>query len=181
MDDLSLMIYDLCFNSINAKAKTIEVTVHEDISNNSLILMIRDDGCGIPEENIEKLTDPFYTTRTTRKVGLGIPFLMYSTQLTEGSLEISSQIDCGTQLKATFVLNHIDCLPMGDIAETLYGLCAHQDAFELIYKHKVNDAFVIIKRSEILSAVKGVSLTHYPIKKAIKSYLDESIQNIKGD
>jgi hypothetical protein len=181
MDDLSLMIYDLCFNSINAKAKTIEVTVHEDFLNNRLYLLINDDGCGIKKENIEKLTDPFYTTRTTRKVGLGIPFLKYLTELTDGSLEIDSQIDCGTQLKATFVLNHIDCLPLGDISETLYNLCAHQDTFELIYKHQINEAQVIIKRSEILNAVEGVSLTHYPIKKAIKSYLDESIQNIKGD
>jgi hypothetical protein len=181
MDDLSLTILDITFNSINAKAKNIWITVDVKSSINLLMITIKDDGVGMSQEMLKKATDPFFTTRTTRKVGLGIPFLKQLTEITEGSFEIQSNIDQGTTIKATFTLNHIDLPPLGDMTETLYTLLIHQDAFDFTYIQTYNEHEICINKKDILDAISGTHPTDPHIAKAIKSYMDETIIQLKGD
>ncbi len=122
MEDLSLHILDVAENSIIAGAKNIEILINEDIKKDLLTIEIIDDGSGMDKEMTEKITDPFVTNRTTRRVGLGIPLLKDAAEMANGDLEIISEQGLGTKVKATFQYSHIDRKPLGDIKETLISL-----------------------------------------------------------
>ena len=122
MTEISLNILDVAENSIRAKASLIEIVVEADISENRLIVMIKDNGCGMSPEQVEQVTDPFFTTRKTRKVGLGIPFFKMAALSVDGDFKIVSQEGEGTLVRAEFRLNHIDRMPLGDINGTIYTL-----------------------------------------------------------
>ena len=121
MRDLSLHILDLAENSVRAKAALVTIGVKVDESK-LITLTIGDDGCGMDEELLKIVTSPFGTTRTTRKVGLGIPLMGQNARLTGGDLEIKSQVGVGTTLTATLHGDSIDCLPLGDLAGTVVSL-----------------------------------------------------------
>ena len=121
MKELSLNILDITKNSVSAKATNILISLVTDESG-WLTLKIVDDGCGMSDETVRNVTDPFYTTRTTRKVGMGIPLLKLAAEQTGGSLDIASSTDessHGTAVTATFDTNSIDFMPVGDIASTV--------------------------------------------------------------
>jgi len=122
MQELSLNILDVAQNSVRAGATLTEITVDEQPADDRLTISIRDNGCGMAPEQVRQVTDPFFTTRTTRRVGLGVPLLKMAAELTGGSLEITSEPGRGTSLRAVFGLNHIDRMPLGDIAATICSL-----------------------------------------------------------
>ena len=136
-------------NAIAAKASRIEVIVVEDPGKDRLTIEIKDDGIGMDEEIRQKATDPFFTTRTTRKVGLGLPFLAQAAQETGGTLEIESSPGNGTKVKATFQYNHIDRKPLGDMAETMTTLFIGNPDIDFCYTH-VNGEKSYIFRTEWL-------------------------------
>ena len=138
MFDLSLYILDIARNSVRANAKNIEIIINEDVINNKLIIEIKDDGCGIKKEVLNKIMDPFYTTRTTRKVGLGIPFFKEIANLSGGDVLVTSEVGKYTFVYAYFEYNHIDRLELGDITETIYTLMLEENVF-IDYKHIYND------------------------------------------
>jgi len=181
MDDLSLMILDLVQNAITAKAKHIEISLNEKPSLNTLSLMIKDDGCGMSKNALDQVIDPFYTTRTTRKVGLGIPFIKQLTELTEGSFDMTSDIGIGTKMIATFKLNHIDLPPLGDLIDTLYLLICHQESFNFTFKQSYEDQQITIQKMDILNLIDGLSIFDYQVQQAIKSYMQEIIDQLKGE
>ena len=117
MRDLSLHIIDIVQNSVRADATLVNLTI--EISGEVLIIRIGDNGCGMTAETLQKVTDPFYTTRTTRKVGLGLPFFKQSAEQSGGELIIESEVGMGTVVTATFGLHHLDRPPMGDLSETV--------------------------------------------------------------
>ncbi|MEG1743436.1 MAG: ATP-binding protein, partial [Clostridia bacterium] len=123
MKELSLNILDIAQNSITAGATFIDISLVE--TNKELSISVSDDGCGMSDELIKRVSDPFYTTRTTRKVGLGIPFLKMEAEQTGGSVFIKSKLksdfpDChGTTIISTFNKNHLDFTPLGDIISTI--------------------------------------------------------------
>ena len=139
MNDLSLHILDVAENSINAGAKNIEIIIDEDIENDRLTIEINDDGKGMDDATINKLSDPFFTSRNTRKVGLGIPFLNEAAENANGNLTISSKSGIGTRIKAVFQYSHIDRKPVGDTEETLISLILLANETEFIYKHIKNN------------------------------------------
>ena len=122
MKELSLNILDIAENSVKAGASLIEIIITE--RGNSRELVIRDDGCGMSKEMVETVTDPFTTSRTTRPVGMGIPLLKLAAEQTGGHIEISSSqgTDHGTRVCAQFFTDHIDCVPLGDLASTMVTL-----------------------------------------------------------
>ena len=136
MEDLSLHILDIVENSIRAKASRIMIKVMEDIEKDSLIIEIRDNGQGIDEETIKKVLDPFFTTRTTRKVGLGLPLLSQAARESGGDVQIESEVGRGTRVKATFGYSHIDRKPLGNMEATLRALIVGNPEVDFIYKHK---------------------------------------------
>jgi len=138
MEDLSLHILDIAENSISGSAKTIEIRIDEDRTKDLLTIEIKDDGKGMDEQTLQKALDPFFTTRTTRRVGLGLPLLAQSARESGGEIELNSEPGRGTIVKATFVHSHVDRRPMGDIDETIRTLVAGHPEIEFLYEHKTN-------------------------------------------
>ena len=140
MEDLSLHILDIAENSISASAGRIEIRIDEDPANDLLTLEISDNGRGMDEETLKNALDPFFTTRTTRRVGLGLSLLAQAARDSGGTMEVNSQPDKGTTVKAKFRLSHPDCKPMGDILETLYTLVTAHPMIDFLYEHTKDNA-----------------------------------------
>ena len=139
MEDLSLHILDIVENSIGAKASRIKIKVNENMKRNLLTIEIKDNGEGMDEETIKKVLDPFYTTRTTRRVGLGLSLLAQATKESGGNIKIKSIIGKGTSVKAVFQYNHVDRKPLGDIEKTLTTLIVGNPEINFIYEHRRGD------------------------------------------
>jgi signal transduction histidine kinase len=140
MEDLSLHILDIAENSISASAKRIEIRIDEDQAKDLLTIEIKDDGKGMNEHALQKALDPFFTTRKTRNVGLGLSLLAQAARQSDGKIELSSAPGKGTTVKATFRLSHLDCKPIGDINETIRVLVAGNPGIDFLYEHKKNNS-----------------------------------------
>ncbi len=136
MRELSLHLLDIAENSIAAGAKTVEITVREDPLLDRLYLCVRDDGKGMDEATLAYVVDPFVTSRTTRKVGLGIPFLKAAAEACNGSLTITSQPGQGTTLEAEFQRSHIDRMPLGDLAGTWLSLVVGNPQIHWVFRYQ---------------------------------------------
>ena len=139
MLELAQHILDIAENSIRAGAKLIAISITEDSKNDLLIIEIKDDGCGMKENEIKKVLDPFYTTKTVRRVGLGLPLLTNAAETAGGKLQLKSAPGKGTKVIATFQLSHIDRQPMGNINSTLISLVATNSDVDFFYNHRHND------------------------------------------
>lgn len=138
MKELSLNVLDIAQNSISAGAGNIGISLIED-ENHLLTLTIRDDGCGMSSETLERVTNPFYTTRTTRKVGMGIPLLKLASEQAGGELKIVSSQDTathGTTVTATFHTDSIDFTPVGDIISTVCVIIQGHPEIDYTFRHK---------------------------------------------
>ena len=155
MQDLSLHILDIVENSIRAKASRIEIKVVEDTRKDLLTIEIRDNGQGIDEETIKKVLDPFFTTRTTRRVGLGLPLLSQAARESGGDVEIESKVGRGTRVKATFGYSHIDRKPLGNIEATLTTLIAGNPEIDFIYEHKRDELEYRLDTKEVRARIKS--------------------------
>ena len=142
MQELSMNLLDIAQNSVAAGSKLTEITVLIDTARRSLVLRIADCGKGMSEETLRRVTDPFYTTRTTRKVGLGLPLLKLAAEQTGGSVRLTSRPagedpeNHGTEVTALFHTNHIDCPPMGDVSATLMTLIQGHPETDFLYRHE---------------------------------------------
>lgn len=135
MEDLSLHLLDIVQNSIRAGAAKIKVEVEEDAAANRLRFVIVDDGCGMTEEQLAQLHDPFFTTRSTRRVGLGIPLLKQGAEQAGGGVKITSQPGQGTTVEAWYELANIDRPPVGDLAATVWTLLVLNENVLFEYRH----------------------------------------------
>jgi signal transduction histidine kinase len=140
VEDLSLHILDIAENSIGASAKRIEIKIHEDTQKDLLIIEITDDGRGMDEETRRKALNPFFTTRTTRKVGLGLPLLAEAARACDGGLELRSEPGKGTAVRAVFRHSHPDRQPLGDVYETIRMILIGNPEIELRFEHKKDDS-----------------------------------------
>ncbi len=149
MEDLSLHILDIAENSIMASAGRIEIRIDEDQANDLLTLEISDDGRGMDEQALKNVLDPFFTTRKTRRVGLGLSLLSQAAREAGGSMEVNSSPGKGTNVRATFRLSHPDCKPMGDIAETIRTLVVAHPEIDFVFEQKTNDSIYRFDSREI--------------------------------
>ena len=149
MEDISLHILDIVENSIAAQADKITIKIDEDIEGNLLTLKIEDNGRGMDETAVKNVLDPFFTTRTTRRVGLGLPFLAQSARESGGDIRISSEIGKGTKVKATFGYDHPDRRPLGDIKETLMILVSSHPEINFVYEHKRGEEILRLDTRDI--------------------------------
>jgi signal transduction histidine kinase len=136
MEDLSLHILDIVENSITASASRITILVIEDTAGDRLSLEIADNGKGMDEEMAKKVLDPFFSTRTTRRIGLGLPLLAQAAKASGGTLEIDTAPGRGTTVKVGFQLSHPDRKPLGDIAATLGAIVAGRPELELLFEYR---------------------------------------------
>lgn len=156
MEDISLHILDIVENSLTAKAKRIEIRINEEIEKDLLELEIIDDGKGMDEEEVKKALDPFYTTRTTRRVGLGLPLLAQAAQEAGGKVEIDSTKGKGTRIKATFIYSHIDRKPLGDIYQTLKVLILSNPEVDFLFIHKKGEEVYHLDTRKIKDDQAGI-------------------------
>ena len=155
MEDISLHILDIAENSVAAKADKIEIKILEDKKKDLLLVEISDNGSGMDEETTKKALDPFYTTKTTRRFGLGLPFLSEAAKAAKGDLSIKSKKGKGTKIKATFQHSHIDRKPLGDIGQTIITLVIGNPEVDIIYMHKKNSHNYFFNTRKIKSRLKG--------------------------
>lgn len=173
MKELSLHLLDIAQNSVSAGAKRIDVTLEED-DRRSYRLVVADDGRGMTPEFLAQVADPFTTTRTTRKVGLGLPLLRMTAEQTGGTLEIESQPGVGTTVTALFHGSHIDCPPLGDLSGTVALLVQGAPDVEWIWHRAVpNGSYTLDTRQlrEILGP--DVPLSEPSVALWIREYLQE--------
>ena len=137
MEDLSLHILDIMENSLEARARRIELRIDEDLEADLLTLEIQDDGKGMDAQTLQGAANPFFTTRKTRDVGLGLSMLSESARATGGEMTVESSPKKGTRVKATFQSSHIDMKPLGDVPQTLLTLMAGHPEIELRYDHTI--------------------------------------------
>ena len=133
MRELSLHILDLAQNSLTANAKRLDILITEDKAGDRLTITLKDDGKGMSPEFLKNVTSPFTTTRTTRKVGLGIPMFKANAELSGGDFDIWSEVGVGTRMTANFVLSSIDRPPLGDMVSTLVTLVIANPTFHFNY------------------------------------------------
>lgn len=177
MKEISLHILDLVQNSIRAKATVIEINVAESRKNNSLRIDIKDNGTGMSKEMLEKVTDPFFTSRTTRKVGLGVSLYLQLVEQCKGHMLITSEEGKGTKLSSEMELDHIDRQPMGDIAGVWVLLVQSNPGIRFIYTHVTESGSYIADTEEIKSilgngGLYGPGILKY-MKEMIRGNLDE--------
>ena len=177
MKELSLNVLDITENSVKAKATKTQITIVE--KDNALLLNIKDDGTGMPKEIVESVTNPFYTTRTTRKVGLGLPLLKMAAEQTGGNIKIESQQgeNHGTTVEALFYTDHIDCAPLGDIISTIVTLIQGHPETDFLFKHIKNEKEVKLDTCELREVLGDVPLNEYEVIKWISEYLREQYEN----
>lgn len=179
MKELSLNILDVAKNSVSAGAKLIRILLDTD-SDGWLTLTISDDGCGMSEEILRNVTDPFYTTRTTRRVGLGLPLLKLAAEQTGGTLEIISSTESGksgTSLTATFDTKSIDCMPIGDIISTVCILIAGSPEIDFEFSDSTPERRVSLKTEELRAVLGDISLAEPEIQSWMREYLKEQYLN----
>ena len=180
MKELSLNILDIAMNSVKAGASLISIKIDE--SDDKLLITITDDGCGMSEDMVKRVTDPFCTTRTTRKVGLGIPFYKLAAEQTGGKLEINSKTKenndgvSGTEVKALFMKNHIDCLPLGDIISTVCTLIQGSPDINFEFSHKYNNE-VYLSTAEMRQILGDIPLNSPDVLVWVREYLNEQYES----
>lgn len=152
----------------------MELTVIENTEEDILKFTISDNGCGMPPEVLKRVTDPFATSRTTRKVGMGIPLLKLAAENTGGGIELSSEVGVGTVITATFGYRHIDRQPLGNMAETILGIVTAYEETDFVYIHRVNDKKYKFDTREIKTVLGGVSLKEPDVTMWLKGYLEEN-------
>ena len=179
MRDLSLHILDLAQNSVRANAALVEIMVSVDESR-LITITIRDDGSGMSDELKERVTSPFATTRTTRKVGLGVPFFKMAAEMTGGSFAIDSRPGEGTAVRAVFGLRHIDRMPMGDLAASFCTLLQPNPEVDFVLTYAVDDHGFTIDTREYRAVLEGLSLGEPEVLAFIAEQIREGMRECGG-
>ena len=180
MKDISLHILDIVQNSVVAKSSLIEIDIFENIIDDKLEIKITDNGIGMNEETLRKVLDPFFTTRKTRNVGLGLSLMKANCLNTGGSFQIDSIEGQGTTVKAVFVYSNIDRPPLGNIPQTISTILMSEESFDLTLTYSVDQdsfEFSTIEVKEMLD--EDIDFKDYEISNWIESFIEENINSLK--
>jgi len=178
MKELSLHILDIAQNSIVAGASTIEIDIDENSLTSTLSIRIRDNGRGIQSDILDRITDPYTTSRTTRKVGMGLPLLNDACRISGGKLSVSSAQGEGTNVVATLGLNHIDRQPLGDVSGVLLLLVSANPAIEFIYQHSKNGNKYIFNTKEVKEVLDGLPINSPDVMRMLREMIDENLEEL---
>jgi anti-sigma regulatory factor (Ser/Thr protein kinase) len=180
MRELSLNVMDVAQNSVRAEATLVFLTVEESDKDDFLTITISDNGCGMTEEQVAQVIDPFFTTRTTRKVGLGVPLFKMSAEQTGGSFDIKSELNKGTTTRATYVKSHVDMTPLGDIDSTVSILIRCNPDIDFVYTRSTDNGSFTLDTRELREILQGVPLDTPDVLEWIEQFLKEQTENICG-
>lgn len=178
MTEISLNVLDIVQNSIRANADFIQILVDVNSNLDRLSIIISDNGIGMSAHQVASVVDPFYTTRTTRKVGLGIPFFKYAAECTGGTFTIDSEPGKGTTVNAVFKLSHIDRMPLGDMTSTIHTLVTFNTEIDFLYSYKVDDKSFLLDTREFRQILGDISFNSQEISAYIKEYLQENKKEV---
>lgn len=152
----------------------VTITIDADFTSDRLSIVIDDNGCGMTPQQVEQVTDPFFTSRTTRKVGLGVPFFKLAAESTGGSFTIRSEPGVGTTVTAVFVLSHIDRMPLGDINTTIHTLVIYHPDTDFVYRYRYNDRSFTLDTREFRQVLGDIPFASPEISAYIMDYLSEN-------
>jgi anti-sigma regulatory factor (Ser/Thr protein kinase) len=177
--EIALHLLDIAENSIAAGAKNIIIGIEEDLQNDRLKAMVQDDGRGMDKQLLARVTNPFVTSRTTRKVGLGIPLLKAAAEACNGSLSISSTPGQGTRLEVDFQRNHIDRMPLGDVAGTVLTLVVGYPIIHWVFTYRTDGKEFTFDDEPIKRELEGISLTEPSVLAFLRELLQEGVGNVQ--
>jgi anti-sigma regulatory factor (Ser/Thr protein kinase) len=179
MRELALHLMDIAENSVAAQASAITIEVMENSASDRLWMCVRDNGVGMDAEMIKRVTDPFVTSRTTRKVGLGIPLLKAAAQMCNGDLIIESTPGCGTNVETDFQRSHIDRMPLGNLASTWYSLVVAFPEIHWVFLYQVDDNKFLFDDQPIKEALMGIPLTEPDVLAYLRSTIEEGVAEVQ--
>ncbi len=174
MQELSLNILDVAQNSVVAGASLIEITVEASEENSMLSILIKDNGKGMDRQTLASVENPFFTSRTTRKVGLGIPLFKMAAEQTGGSFEITSAVGVGTDVKAVFDTSHIDCTPLGDVRDTMAILIQMNENIDFVYTARKDREEFVCDTRQLKEVLEGAPLSDPMVVRWIKEFIEEN-------
>lgn len=178
MQDIAAHVMDIAQNSVRAGATRIEIEYRESRTEDSLTVVVRDNGRGMTAETLARVTDPFFTSRTTRKVGLGIPLLKQNAERTGGSFAIESREGEGTTVRAVFRLSDWDTPPAGDLGGTVALLAAANPGIDVVYRHETGRGAYVFDTQEIREALGDVPINNPEIAAALEEMARENIRDL---
>jgi histidine kinase len=178
--DISLHILDLTQNSITAGAQIVRIVIAGDLKDEMLTVQIEDNGCGMSEEFLAVVEDPFTTSRKTRKVGMGIPFFKLACEQGGGHMLIDSKQNVGTKLLGSFEIDNIDRLPLGDLGETMQFLISGAPETKFILELQSSKGCFTFHTDEVKAELGDTPISEYEILQWIKEYINENVQIIFG-
>jgi len=181
MREIALHLLDIAENSVAAGSRNIRMGVVEDLQNDLLNVSVKDDGRGMDAETAKRVLDPFYTTRTTRKVGLGIPLLKLAAEQSEGGLTLETESGKGTRIEASFRHSHIDRMPLGDVGTTFLTLLISYPHIHWVFNYQMTTKDGSTKTfelddEEIKSVLGDTPLTEPDVLKIIRGMIEEGIE-----
>lgn len=178
MKDLALHILDVAQNSIAAGSTLTKIVIEEKLNGKEISIMIEDNGKGIPSDRLQLVTDPYITSRTTRKVGLGLPLFRQSAMQTGGQLNLSSEFGKGTKVMAVFQAEHIDRLPWGDLSGVILLLVYSNPQLDFSYIHRTQHGEFVFDTREIKNQLDGVPINEPEVRRFLKEMIDENLAEI---
>ena len=183
MREIALHLLDIAENSVAADSKNVSVHVHEDLFHDRLSACVIDDGHGMDAETVQQVQDPFYTTRTTRNVGLGIPLLKLAAEMAEGSFSLQSEPGKGAWVEAEFRHSHIDRMPLGDLASTFRTLLISHPQIDWTFLYRVTDRAgtsrdFLFESAELKSELGDISLTEPEVLTFVRGLFEEGIEAV---
>ena len=183
MREISLHLLDIAENSVSAEGRNISIHVHEDLFNDRLSASVIDDGRGMNAETAQQVQDPFYTTRTTRKVGLGIPLLKLAAEQAEGSFCLQSEPGKGTRVEAVFRYSNFDRMPLGDLSSTFLTALISHPTIHWIFVYRVTDRDgncqeFLFDDAELKNELGDLPLTEPEILTFVRGMIEEGIEEL---
>jgi hypothetical protein len=179
MEDLSLHLLDVAENGIKAGASRIEIGIEEDLTARRLTLTVKDNGSGMEPEFARRVADPFVTTRTERRVGLGIPMLSRSAQETGGGLTVDSEKGRGTEVRAWFAADHIDCRPLGDVVETMITLILGNPGIEFALTWKRGGKSLEVDTRDLREQLGDIPLSDPEVLRVVRDRIREEVKELQ--
>jgi hypothetical protein len=180
MKTISDHILDIVQNSVRAKATLIEIIVDEDKKSDFYALKINDNGCGMSREVLQNAANPFFTSRNTRKVGMGLSLLKQNAEAASGSFQLHSEPGKGTKVQAVFQLSHFDRPPMGDIWDTWYLTLLSNPGIRLVYTHQTEKGIFTGDSKELIEMFEGFRLNQKEVKEGIIEWLRNNLEDIEA-
>jgi hypothetical protein len=178
MEEICAHIMDITANALRAGAKHVAISIEADENRNLLVARFKDDGHGMDEEMVRRVTDPFFSTKKGKKVGLGIPLLKGTAETCGGQFSLSSKPGEGVDIIASFELNHPDLPPLGNLKDTILVLIAGNPEVDFSFTYKKNEAVFMLDTTEIREIIDPMPLNHPQVVKFLTNFLDEKLQFI---